>query len=142
MAESSDRVTATLANKQRRHSTQWRERMRTHQTIYHSAHLSLPLSLRLSLSPFLSSSLFPSLSLSLLTPFSLSSPATVCVVYYKCLYTIPANVYTLGVGMYTSPSDVPGQGARYKDTESHPILRSCDWMDSYEYTWLQPPFPI
>ena len=51
MAESSDRVTATLANKQRRHSTQWREIMRTQQTIYHSAHLSLSLSLSPSLSP-------------------------------------------------------------------------------------------
>ena len=65
MAESSDRVTATLANKHRRHSTQWRERMRTHQTIYHSAHLSFCLSvsvpLSLSLSLFLSVSIFFSL---------------------------------------------------------------------------------
>ena len=28
------------------------------------------------------------------------------------------------------------QGAK---TQSHPILRSCDWTDSCEYIWLQPP---
>lgn len=103
MAESSDRVTATLANKQRRHSTQWRERMRTHQTIYHSAHLSLPLSL--------SSLPSPPHRLRLFVWYTIR----------QCLYTVPAYVYTLGAGMYTSPSDVPGQGARCKDrVTSHP----------------------
>ena len=39
----------------------------------------------------------------------------------------------LGAGMHTSPSNVPGQGARCKDTATQATSHVAE-MDSYEYT--------